>query len=425
MISEFILLVSLLIPSGSLSANDSISGPRAIDPSMVQLIYGDTTSFSGAVSISPGTTYGSVFSTRFDVDYYSFNCSTSEIYFFSVADGLNVFVKVYGGANGSYTLYKSYTSNSNENNFGRNHGFYLDGAAYTDYYFVISSAVSVTNKAYLFALDALDPLNNGSFEVLKYDVASGFYTHFVYSPITAPSYTLGYVPQGITNSLLPTSLVDGTQLPLDPNSGYNTLTTYPYSAVARSYVSGSIGTAFMIGNNVLATAGHCALDGNHVPTSFGSNTYRFGANASGSEITSGNPAIIYVSPQYAKSNASYPSMYDWALVILDSNCGIDAGYLSIDGPTINSQLGAGDMLIIDGYRGGAQYQTLSYGEFQSYNTSYTITYSPVTQGGQSGSPVFSQEDGRVVGIHTGTGIGTRFFPELFSLSCELISGATI
>ncbi len=266
---------------------------------MIQTIYGDTTSFSGAVGISPGTTYGSVFSTRFDVDYYSFSCSTSEIYFFSVGDGLNVFVNAYGGAN------------------------------------------------------------------------------------------------------------------------------YPYSAVARSDVSGSAGTAFMIGNNVLATAGHCALDGNHVPTSFGSNTYRFGANAFGSQLTAGNPAIIYVSPQYAKSNASYPSMYDWALVILDSNCGIDAGYLSIDGPTINSQLGAGDMLIIDGYRGGAQYQTLSYGEFQSYDTSYTIQYSHVTQGGQSGSPVFSQEDGRVVGIHTGVGIGTRFFPELFSLSCELISGTTI
>lgn len=189
------------------------------------------------------------------------------------------------------------------------------------------------------------------------------------------------------------------------------------------------GTGFMLGPNLLVTAGHCAYDDVTTTTSSGNTDYedyidnprfpdvvRVYAGVDGSDVADSTyiyyaeVSVINIQKEYFQTTHTN---YDWCAMQLDRDLGVQTGYYG----KISNWYEAGASVYSYGYPGDKPNNTMweTHGNLTG-NTSYQYCYNFDTYNGQSGSPVFmTADDGSVYvcGIHTsgspsaGTNYATR------------------
>ena len=412
-----LLLVAAMV-SGAVDAEAALMNSRSI-----VYLTGDTTGFTNYASITEGTVYGTTFSTRFDQDYYQFVPGESGIFTFSAIDGLNVSVSVYGQVlTNTPVLITSYTVNSTESNFGYNHGVYLDLEKYDYFYYVATNASGLQNQSYFLSVNELE-IHNSALDLFRYDVAQKTYSSLAFSSTgSGASSTSGYNPNGSASISLP-SYPTGTDVNLTVANGFNTLTTYPYSAVAANCTDHR-STSFLIGSRIAATAMHCVSAEGHIKYDITSIHLLFGSNTKYVSTTYGVFTSLYFSPHWFLQDVA-ANQVDWALGVLDDDYGDTFGYLPI-AKAESYNLTTSSQLVIDGYKSNLNYQVLSYANYQEYYGA-KIRYTYVTAGGDSGAPVISFDHGKVMAIHTGSSVpnysnGTYFDDYRFALAEQLIGG---
>ena len=412
-----LLLVAAMV-SGAVDAEAALMNSRSI-----VYLTGDTTGFTNYVSITEDTVYGTTFSTRFDQDYYRFVPGESGIFTFSAIDGLNVSVSVYGQVlTNTPVLITSYTVNSTESNFGYNHGVYLDLEMYDYFYYVATNASGLQNQSYFLSVNELE-IHNSALDLFRYDVAQKTYSSLAFNSTgSGASSTSGYNPNGSASISFPSNST-GTDVNLTAANGFNTLTTYPYSAVAANGL-GHASTSFLIGPNVFATAMHCVGNTHHINYDVDTQYLYFGANQKNVPTAYGVCEAIYFSPHYFDRDGN-AYKYDWAFGVLDDDYGDTFGYLPIAKAT-SYMMTPSCQIVVDGYKGGQDYQVLSYADYYTMNGE-EIRYTNVTSGGDSGAPAISYQYGKVMAIHTGAfgteySAGIYFSTYRFALAEQLIGG---
>lgn len=159
----------------------------------------------------------------------------------------------------------------------------------------------------------------------------------------------------------------------------------------RTYINGSeyCGTGFMIGSNIMLTAGHCmysqALNKNV-------DEMRVYYLQNGDVISSNYtyPAGWIVPNKYKAGDDNY----DWCIVFLQQHIGNTTGYFNY-AVTPNSA----SSVFVSGYPSESDvYQYSSSGALSYYNA-YQFYHTCSTLGGHSGAPIFGA-GGTVYGIHT-------------------------
>lgn len=422
MITTLLFLAQLISPIWMPASQLAPSDYESLDSDIIYL-FGDTTSFNDSVSIVAGSIYASVFSPKIDQDYYCFAPSSSGIYSFSVINGTNASVTVYGKATGSTPIQiTSYVVNSNEDNFGYNHGVFLDTGLYDCFFFVANSGMISQNLSYFLSVNELE-MHGSNFDLFRYDVSSCTYSSLAFSYTgTGQTFTSGYNPNGSASITLGIQST-GTDVNMTMDSGINTLQTYPYSAIGANGL-GHASTSFLIGSNIVATAMHCVGNLFCINPNIASERVYFGSNQKYVSTTYGSYTAIYFSPHYFDQDGNQYK-YDWAFGVLDDDYGNNFGYLPI-AKAQSYSLSPTSQIVIDGYKGGQDYQVLSYANYISTNGE-EIRYSHVTAGGDSGAPAISFTHGKVFAIHTGSygnqySAGIYFNSYRFGLAEQLIGG---
>ena len=275
----------------------------------------------------------------------------------------------------------------------------------------------------------MTPKNNGVPEIASYEVSTGFYSLISYSLVSsAISGTQNYNPLGSSQFSFPTN-APGTVAPLQPgNTTIDTTNTYPYCAVGRNELpapgGGSyISSSYLVGSNLIASAAHVfAENGRIVPNIDDFHIY-FGKQGS-SYAASASVSKIWFSLSFLYESSNGP--YDWAIAKLTSSPGATVGHLGIQ-KSSSLTLTTNSNLVIDGYYGGLEYQSLSYANFIYDEGNSVIRYTASTAGGDSGAPVCHVGNNRVIGLHTGRAgtsysCGTLFTDERFSLAYQILGG---
>ena len=387
----------------------------------------DTSSFNSAFSMSLSTEYQATISNSEDVDYYSFTPSESGFYTFLVR-GRNYTVRVYTQIGTKRpSLFATYVISSYEPNYGRNHVIFVDLAEYDTLYYAVSKSDPNALSPYHFRIEPITARNNGSFELVRYDVDERLYSFLYYDSSSwfgGSPYSYGYDPNRIRAGTYPSNYAAGSYLPLNADSGYDTTSEYPYSAVGRivTYASGAIGTGFLIGKNVFATAAHCVSGPTHCRNLWGMDIC-FGNNSEDPDSLRGDFRTIYMSPSYWDGDNG-DSDHDWAICLLDDSYGQDVGYFSFIKQNA-AYINANHHFLIDGYKNAATYQTLSYADYLSMGTR-RLYITRCTEGGDSGAPIYDLTAGCVVGIIGGAtptiSYGTYFTDDMFYFARYLIGG---
>ncbi|MBQ8496310.1 MAG: serine protease [Clostridia bacterium] len=182
-------------------------------------------------------------------------------------------------------------------------------------------------------------------------------------------------------------------------------TGYPYSAilyVEATFPDGKTfaGTAFMISENVAATAGHVIYSHKHGGWATSVTVWP----AKGGYGLWNNP---YGTADSVSLHTSTPWIededlnYDWGLIELDENIGEETGYFTFR--YSNTSL-TGTNITVTGYPGDSEtgsdyYQYSMSGTITNY-TDTQLDYTIDTEGGQSGSPVYTTTGKIVYGIHS-------------------------
>lgn len=179
-------------------------------------------------------------------------------------------------------------------------------------------------------------------------------------------------------------------------------TTYPYSAILYvevTYPNGYTGkgTAFMIGENLAATAGHVLYDAAYGgwATSVKVWPAKDGYGLWNNPYGTANAVALHTSNLWIENS---DLNYDWGLIELDENIGEDTGYFTVKYRDMSL---TGTNITITGYPGGElqYYQYSMSGTITDY-TDTTITYTIDTEDGQSGAPVHTTNGYVVYGIHS-------------------------
>ena len=428
---QTLLLLSSLLASGYADPVVNSSYKEQLNRDII-FLNGDTSNFSNAAIIGEENIYYTTFSATTDIDYYRFAPASSGIFTFSVLDGKNVNVSVYGSANNENTLLTSYVVNSNETNFGYNHGVFLNLSIYDHFFYVVQSASFVLNTPYTLSVEKL-ALKNSSFDLFRFDVASKTYKSIGFSSTgSGMAATSGYMPGYNGSVTLNFSAAStGTDITLSPANGYNTTNTYPYSAIA-AIGPGHDATAFLIGPNVVATAAHCVGDTYHIYENVNDKPLYFGSNHEYATIQQAQTQLhgvftsIYISPHYFDNDGLYYK-YDMAFGILDDDYGNEVGYLPI--AKVDSYSMTSSQIVVCGYAGGTDFQRQTYLDyFTKVDTEIRYTY--YASNGASGGPCISYSHGKVMAVHSGH-FGTeycagKFFTTYrFAIAEQLIGGTVL
>lgn len=177
-------------------------------------------------------------------------------------------------------------------------------------------------------------------------------------------------------------------------------TTFPNSAICYMEIKFPdddglyVGTAWMYGNSVAMTAGHCVYDADLGGWAEWVRIYP-GSNGGTSPYGVYYASVLHTDTKYVESENSN---YDWGLLEFTSNIGGSTGYFGASWTT--SSL-VGTSIVVRGYPAekGAQMWSMS-GSIAASGT-YKLSYYIDTTGGQSGSPVYKNDGNyRCVGIHT-------------------------
>ena len=212
-----------------------------------------------------------------------------------------------------------------------------------------------------------------------------------------------------------------------PTTGYMRMTFYNvYNQKEKTYDTLFFrGTAFLVGPNVAVSAGHCCFDDVTNSGDYQDNTYNprfpnkvefyFGCESS-DDISQGENYTYYSKAtdlfvEWAWTTSMNKNV-DWAVIKMDRDIGEEAGNytLKITDPSpvdggYNS-IPNNNHVYTWGYPGDKPRGTMwrSSGTVLSQND-YKLYYDMDTYGGQSGSPVFYEEDNSfmtVRAIHTGS-----------------------
>lgn len=171
-----------------------------------------------------------------------------------------------------------------------------------------------------------------------------------------------------------------------------------------------MGSGFMQGPDVMATAGHNMWSDNYGWIS----ELRVFKNQNSSTISSTYyyPLSWTLSTAYT-NNLDYN--FDWAVVTLQNNLGDSTGWF---GKGWSSGSLNGKSIIVSGYPGDKSYYQYKSSGTISFTDSYNIKYSADTMGGQSGSPVYDSNN-IVWGIHTYGGAtinqGNKITEDLYNI----------
>ena len=194
-------------------------------------------------------------------------------------------------------------------------------------------------------------------------------------------------------------------------------TRVPYRFIGKIYYTNNLGntceggTGFLVGQNIVLTAAHCAY---HKGNTIKSLTFIPGLNGSVKPYGEYTVTKVHVPKLYKNEieiqtgNEYTPIMqkYDYAVLELDRNAGVTLGYFGLGGygSSYNRNNLEGKNVTVAGYpkdKGGKLYRHKA--AVESFNAEgYLIFYSVDTEDGQSGSPVIFPIQWRyyVVGIHT-------------------------
>ena len=209
-----------------------------------------------------------------------------------------------------------------------------------------------------------------------------------------------------TNSYFPPNLLIETEskqiIGNDNRRRVTNTTDFPNTTIGQiviTYKNGSqaVGTAWMYGNKVAVTAGHCVYskaDGGWAR----SVAFYPGKNGSKNPIGVFYATQLYTDKKFVESENSN---FDWGMLRFKTNVADKTGYLGAEWTTA-SQVGTN--VIVRGYPAEKNKQGQMWtgsGKITGSGTSKT-NYSIDTTGGQSGSPVYriSDEQYRALAIHT-------------------------
>ncbi|GFH43444.1 hypothetical protein Hs30E_19950 [Lactococcus hodotermopsidis] len=180
-------------------------------------------------------------------------------------------------------------------------------------------------------------------------------------------------------------------------------TSFPNSAIGKIEITFPdnkvyIGTAWMYGNKVAVTAGHCLYS--KANGGWAKQVAFFpGKNGSSNPLGVYYATNLYTDTQYVKYE---DQNYDWGMLRFGTNVGYNTGYFGAL-TTDYSQIGS--YVTVRGYPGdkpSGQLWTMSGSIIGNSLGSSKLNYQMDTYGGQSGSPVYNNSY-QAVAIHTNSG----------------------
>lgn len=234
-----------------------------------------------------------------------------------------------------------------------------------------------------------------------------------------------YIPEDMEFAVSPSSVIGS-----DQRTQVTQTQDWPYRGIVKMYMTFNhvlkqsdgkyynrtyIGTGFMLGPNLMVTAGHCGYT-DVTKTSNGNTSYEDNINnprfpdvikvyagIDGSD-TADSTYVYYAEVSVINIQKEYFQMpstnYDWCAMQLDRDLGVQTGYYG----KISNWYQANASVYSYGYPGDKPDNTMweTHGNLTG-QTSYKYSYNFDTYSGQSGSPVFmTADDGSVYvcGIHT-------------------------
>lgn len=166
----------------------------------------------------------------------------------------------------------------------------------------------------------------------------------------------------------------------------------------------NMGTGFVVGDHVIATAAHCICDTENNISAIISDILLF--NSSGEVVEHATPVEIHVPESFFKNEEpKYDPKYDYALITVSEDLSAyNCYYLGVP---LDSFLSSESEISVTGFQGNTIYT--GKGVIKPNNTAsseYIIGYTADTKGGESGAPVYYTESygkyeyNTVIGIHT-------------------------
>ncbi len=222
------------------------------------------------------------------------------------------------------------------------------------------------------------------------------------SDISVGNFTESWFPnttisdnESESSTISPSSLIGE-----DNRTNVTDTTVMPYSAICYIEIkwpdgSTSIGTAFMIYDDLALTAGHCVYSSDNggwatnVKLWPGKDGYGFWNNPFGTT----EAASLHTATQWTESE---DEEYDWALLELEDAIGNETGWFGIGW---SSSSLTGTAVTISGYPGEYQYYQYKMSDEITRCSTTKLYYNVIdTTGGQSGSPIYTSNQ-IVYGIH--------------------------
>lgn len=265
-----------------------------------------------------------------------------------------------------------------------------------------------------------------SLSIISKDMETGEVTDFIYTyreQDAKGKITYGWSPTiGTVTADVSVPLVDGV-VGNDDRVKVSDTEAFPHSAVCyiESKINGNttLGTAFMIGNNIAVTAGHCVYKDGYLASEVkvwpGKDGFAVWNNPFGTA-----KSISVAAHDYANSGAS--ESYDWAVIILKEDIGDECGWFGIASDT--SDMTSRDMTC-SGYPGEHRYYQYTQTGRVPAMDSYEFYHDFDITGGQSGSPFYNSQN-VVYGIATrsvynSVNAGCLITPAMYSFMVDCIN----
>lgn len=300
-----------------------------------------------------------------------------------------------------------------------------------DVYYIISYSSNINNELYVDESEA---------NIVRYDIGVGEEEFLNFSNLSAASIDNTSIINEMINLNEDSILSPTAIIPPDLRDPIEDATIEPYRSICylKLFYNGedSAGTGFLIGPNLMLTAGHNVFndltnDGIRNPHFSERIEVYPGASANENEddvISPYGPIVVetvYVQKNYRELSIAHSNDrfdYDWAICVLKDNIGYELGWFDISitsNTIINSQIN------VTGYPGdknGNMYEAV--GTVVEVDE-YCFFYDADTLEGSSGSPVFVENDSTytVKGIHTSAGStangATRINVLIYTLAMNL------
>lgn len=272
---------------------------------------------------------------------------------------------------------------------------------------IISAFLALSFTFSLLSLNvSAENSNDCTVDVVTYDYNTGKASTETIVVDNADMYSAPYTPNAeVSNAMSTYGILPGGSIKPVPD-----VTKSPYSKVVLLRIGfdtnnngqidqWSTGTGFMVKNKVLLTACHTIW---HTTYKVNAKEFRVCPKYN----SSAEPSSYYYPSQWTYpveyTTAADNTKYDWCVVQMQSNVGQQTGYFGYRTAS-NYPSVAEKLLTVSGYPSSHKfYQYYDTGNLYSVSSGL-VKYRISTEGGQSGGPVFD-EDNFVWAIHTGSGV---------------------